>query len=174
VNELDLIRDQLRAERTRATEVALACAASGTSEGLRQASVDYLVFVLTRFEERDQRLAEQYRGRPPSDPQRRTLEEIVSRSGTSREALAKLEAALVSDTAGGSTPVDRKQRWVEFGEFFVGPWRSRRDAIDALQERIPRVADWRAISFVDADSIMEERTRYAHVQPSLSSEGRSR
>jgi len=122
--------------------------------------VDYLVFVLTRFEERDQMLAEQYRSRlAPSDPARREADEILSRPGTSREALATLEAALGSGQDGATGP----QLWIAFAQFVEGPWRSRRDAIDALLERNTRVADWRAVSFVDADSIVEERARYARV-----------
>jgi hypothetical protein len=159
MNELDLIRSQLRSERDRATEVALACAAPGATEALRQAALDYLVFVLTRFEERDQMLAEQYHARlSASDPLRRQVDEIVSRTGTSREALAKLEAALAS-----GAHATRDGSWNAFGTFFEGPWRVRRDAIDALQETNARVADWRAVSFVDADSILEERSRYARV-----------
>ncbi len=163
MNELELIRNQLRAERTRVTRVALACASPQATAAFRQSCVEYLVFVLTRFEERDQMLADQYRARSaPSDPTRRQLEEIMSRSGTSREALAKLEVALKD-----SGPTSNRH-WSDFGGFFVGPWRTRRDALDALQEHNSRVADWRAVSFVDADSIMEERTRYARVEPDLS------
>jgi hypothetical protein len=166
VNERDLIRNQLRGERNRVIEVALACAAPEATLALRQVAVDYLVFVLTRFEERDQMLAEQYRARQPAaDPLRRAVDEIVSRSGTSREALLKLEAALASRA--DSKAVDTRQNWASFGEFFEGPWRERRDAIDALQDRNGRLADWRAASFVDADSILEERTRYARVEPNL-------
>jgi hypothetical protein len=169
MNELDLIRGQLRAERNRVIEVALACAAAGATDGFRQSALDYLVFVLTRFEERDQMLAEQYRARlPPSDPIRREVDEIMSRPGTSREALAKLEAAL-----GGPTDGARAERWRAFALFFEGSWRARRDAIDGLQESNLRVADWRAVSFVDADSILEERTRYARVQSSLTNAARS-
>lgn len=151
MNELELIRSQLRAERERVSDVARACAAAAATEGLRQAGVEYLVFVLTRFDERDQRLAEQA---APS-----SLEQIISRGGSSREALAKLAAATTGDSA--------SDRWGAFAEFCDGPWRLRRDAIDALQQTNLRIADWRAVSFVDADSILEERTRYANVQAKL-------
>jgi hypothetical protein len=160
MNELDLIRRQLHSERSRVREVALASTAPGATTALRQPAVDYLVFVLTRFEERDQMLAEQYRSRlAPSDPARREADEILSRPGTSREALATLEAALGSGQDAATGP----QLWIAFAQFVEGPWRSRRDAIDALLERNTRVADWRAVSFVDADSIVEERARYARV-----------
>lgn len=153
MNELELLRSQLRVERERVSDVARACAAAGATEELRQAGVEYLVFVLTRFDERDQRLAEQPSAAPTS------LEQIISRGGSSREALAKLAAA----TTGGSA----SDRWGAFAEFCDGPWRLRRDAIDALQQTNLRIADWRAVSFVDADSILEERTRYANVQAKL-------
>ena len=160
MNELDLIRRQLRSERSRVIEVALACAAPDASPPLRQAALDYLVFVLTRFEERDQRLIEQYRGGfAASDPVQREADEILSRSGTSREVLTRLEAALGSATDGAMDT----RLWGAFAQFVDGPWRSRRDAIDALLERNTRVADWRAVSFVDADSFLEERARYARV-----------
>ena len=186
MNELDLIHNQLRAERARATEVARACADAAASDEFRQSCVEYLVFVLTRFEERDQMLAELYRSRfPAADPARRQMDEIVSRAGTSREALAKLEAALTASgasaaaaSANGTAPTtadarvsstvpttaDARARWRQFDEFFAGPWRARRDAIDALLQPNVRISDWRAVSFVDADSIVEERTRYARVQ----------
>ena len=118
-------------------------------------------------------LAEQYRGRfASSDPVRREAEEILSRAGTSREALARLEAALGSGAV-GATGADAQERWAAFGQFFEGPWRTRRDAIDSLLQRNVRVADWRAISFVDADSIVEERARYARVRPDLVGTGRA-
>jgi hypothetical protein len=200
VNELQLIRNQLDAERNRAAELAAAVASAGagvatgagtadtdTGAGtagagtgamaimgasktvagaaLRQACVDYLVFVLTRFEERDQMLADLVRARfAESDATRKALLDALGRPGTSREALAKLEAAL-----GSTSPPPRREppnvaSAADFAAYFEGPWRIRRDAIDSLQEAHLRVTDWRAVSFVDADSIMEERARYARVQ----------
>jgi hypothetical protein len=154
MNELELIRSQLCAERERVGDVARACAAAGATEELRQAAVEYLVFVLTRFDERDQRLAEQSSTQPSS------LDQIISRDGTSRAALAKLAAATAGDGA-------KADGWGAFAEFCDGPWRLRRDAIDAIQQTNLRIADWRAVCFVDADSILEERARYARVQAKL-------
>ncbi len=158
-----VIRNQLRAERDRAIEVGLACTtAARDTEGtadLRQACVDYLVFVLTRFDERDQRLAELYRNR--REPAARQLEEALARTGTSRDALAKLESALGAASAGSAEDADR--RWTELAQFFEGPWRTRRTALEALLEQNTRIEDWREASFVDADSILDERARYARV-----------
>jgi hypothetical protein len=161
VNELELIRSQLRTERERVSDVARACATAGATEGLRQVGAEYLVFMLNRFDERDQRLAEQSSVQPSS------LDQIISLGGTSREALAKLAAATAAAaTVGEGAKADR---WSAFAQFCAGPWRLRRDAIDALhQQTILRIAQWRAVSCVDADSILEERTRYARVQAKLS------
>jgi hypothetical protein len=148
MNELELIRNQLRAERSRAIEVAAivatAHAAGASGFALRQAAVDYLVLILTRFEERDQLLLE----RSPSVS-------LSGMPGASREALSRLEIAL-----GGEAP----QPWGDFLAFIDGPWRARRDAFDSVLEGNTRVPDWRAVSFVDADSILDERARYARVQ----------
>ncbi len=93
-------------------------------------------------------------GSPASTAARQALDETIARAGTSREALAKLEAAL----AGAGS-------WRDFGDCIQGPWRARRDAIDALQAATARISDWRAVSFVDADSILQERALYARVRP---------
>ena len=154
MNELELIRGQLRTERERVIEIARAFAAAGATKELQQAAVEYLVFVLTRFDERDQRLAEHWNTQPSS------LDATIAKGGSSREALAKLEGAT---TSGGA----QADRWRAFAEFCEGPWRLRRDAIDALQQTKLRIADWRTVSFVDADSILEERTRYTRVQGKL-------
>ncbi len=166
MNELQLIRGQLAVERQHAAEVANACAsalqagAQGSLPEFRQACVDYLVWVLSRFEERDQTILDLTRSRALSDAAaRKEIEELISRPGKSREALAKLELALsaAADSA----------RWREFGQFFNGTWRTRRDAIDAFFERNARVSDWRAVAAIDADSILEERSRYTRVRESL-------
>lgn len=156
MNELELVRTQLRTERTRVADIASACAAPGASAALREAAVDYLVFVLTRFHERDQRLAEHYRAQSSAAGQ------LVSQGGTSREALEKLEAALADPGDTG-----KAQRWSALGQFLAGPWGERRATIDVLQQKSLRIADWRTVSCVDADSIVEERTRYARVEAQL-------
>jgi hypothetical protein len=166
MNEVQLIRAQLSTERRHAAEVASALERAGTQAAqsggalaeFRQACVDYLVWVLARFEERDQLFADLLHSRlAPEDAARRALDETLARSGKSREALAKLEAALAS------SPASADRTWRDFGEFFNAAWSPRRDAIDQLLERNARVGDWRVISGIDADSILEERTRHARV-----------
>src|SRR2546430_5560264 len=97
---------------------------------------------------------------------RRTLDELLKRPGKSRDALAKLEEAL-SCASGRATAAASDKRWHEFTEFFNGVWSARRAALDRLFERYARVADWRAVCAIDADSILEERGRYANVRGKL-------
>jgi hypothetical protein len=173
MNEVELIRHQLALERAHVGAVANACAnamqgdagavASGDSLGqFRRACVEYLACALTWFEERDQRLTELVQARfDPSDPARRGLEEVLARRGRSREVLAQLEAACAATATPGSAGA--QQAWREFAEFFNGIWSTRRDALDALLYTNSRATDWRTFGGIDADSIFEERRRYAQV-----------
>ncbi|HEY0768407.1 MAG TPA: hypothetical protein VGD47_10655 [Steroidobacteraceae bacterium] len=179
MNEIQLIRDQLAAERQHASAVANVCASalgradvialtSGSPlEQFRQACVDYLVCVLAWFEERDQRLSDLWHARfAPGDAARRALEEVLAHRGRSREALEKLEAAFACTSAPSSG--DRAhQSWQEFAQFFNSAWSARRDAIEALLALSLRTSDWRLLGGIDADSILEERNRYARVRATL-------
>jgi hypothetical protein len=198
MNEVELIRGQLNLERQHAAEVARACvsalAAAGSQgterlaslEAFRQAGVEYLVWMLSRFEEREQVFHDLLRGRfPAEDPNRRAVEAALALPGTSREALAKLETALGSTVDSGSAAApaggsfaDRSvadlsvagrsvAHWTDFLRFFSGAWSARRDEIDRLFERQAKVADWRTVSDIDADSIVDERSRYARVKATL-------
>ena len=162
MNELELIRAQLAAERRHAGAVADAGAAvfatqptgAAALEGFRQACVDYLVCVLAWFEERDRRLAH-LASRPADQAVRAALDDALARPGGSRETLEKLEAALAAGTG---------TAWREFVQYFHGVWSARREALDALLSANARIADWRALAGVDADTILEERARYARVR----------
>lgn len=171
MNEVQLIRAQLSLERQHAAEVVRACAEAlaGTSargterqaavEAFRQASVEYLAWILSRFEERDQVFHDLLRKRfAAEDPDRRAAEGILGLPGSSREALARLETAL-----GGASDSD----WKEFLRFFSDAWSTRRDEVARLLERQAKVTDWRTVSGIDADSIVDERGRYARVKATL-------
>lgn len=178
MNEVELIRRQLGVERQHAADVARACAnalvAAGSEdpgrltplEALRQASVDYLVWILSRFEEREQVFHDLLRSRlAADDPNRRAVESAFALPGTSREALAKLETAL-----GATGGTDIATRWTEFLRFFSSAWSARRDEIDRLFERQAKITDWRTVSDIDADSIVDERNRYARVKATMPAE----
>ena len=173
MNEIELIRTQLLTERTHAAQVAHACATAigagqadetDDTRAFRDACVSYLVWVLARFEQRDQLLAEHLQtppdaGRAPRDDAWPAgLGEMAARPGTSREALAKLEAAL-----GAARPEAARTAWQAFARFFHSVWSERRTGIEDQLTRLTAVAGWRAVCAVDADSILEERSRYAAV-----------
>jgi hypothetical protein len=175
MNEVELIRRQLGVERQHAADVARACAnalvAAGSEgpdrltplEAFRQASVDYLVWILSRFEEREQVFHDLLRSRlAADDPTRRAVESAFALPGTSREALAKLETAL-----GATGGTETATRWTEFLRFFSSAWSARRDEIDRLFERQAKITDWRTVSDIDADSIVDERNRYARVKATM-------
>ena len=178
MNELEIIRSQLAAEQSHAAEIANAAASvlGGTSRApaapdatalFREACVSYLVWVLARFEERDQTLSELLAARQsdangPAAASSRQLAGLITRSGTSREALARLESALAggeSQTAGAG--------WQEFARFFNCAWAPRRAALEAALAEQLSIEDWRAVSAIDADSILDERRRYARVVAQL-------
>lgn len=164
-SEIQLLREQLDLQRRHSAAVTLACAAAPgrTAAGsgvalapLRQACVDYLVLELTAFEERDQRLADRVDAGPAQEGQRAALAQALGRRGSSREALRLLEAAVAGDGSG----------WREFADFFNGSWSPRRDAIEACLGGLS-TAEWRALSGVDADSILQERLAFARVRAAL-------
>jgi hypothetical protein len=178
MNEIEIVRSHLALEQAHATEVAHACArVFGATEAarasveapalLREACVSYLVWVLARFEERDQTLSELLASRQPAAngaaaAGARQLAGLLARSGTSREALAHLEAALAAaDTAGA------RASWQGFAHFLDCAWAPRRAALeDALAGHLG-VADWRAVCAIDADSMLDERKRYSGVSAQL-------
>lgn len=173
MNELEIIRSQLAVEQSHAAEVANACAAAFGSTGtaapeeatalFREACVSYLVWVLARFEERDQTLSEllvarQSAANGAAAAAARQLASLISRSGTSREALSRLESAL----AAGNSEAARAG-WQEFARFFNSSWAPRRAALEGALAEHSSVADWRAVCAIDADSILDERKRFARV-----------
>ena len=173
MNELEIIRSQLAMEQVHAAEIANAAAAvlGGSPQAaaapdatalFREACVSYLVWVLARFEERDQTLSELLaarhsdgNGAAASSPH---LGGLIARSGTSREALVRLESAL----AGGESQA-AGAGWQEFARFFNSAWVPRRAALEAALPEHLSMEEWRAVAGLDADSILDERRRYARI-----------
>lgn len=165
MNEIEIIRSQLAVEQAHATDIVNACAAQfgsgqppaseGAAARFREACVSYLVWVLARFEERDQTLTELLAARHPAGS-------LAVPQGTSREALSRLEAALAA-----GDPESARAAWREFARFFNSAWTQRRAALErALGARLS-VADWRAAAAIDADSMLDERRRYGRVAAEL-------
>ncbi len=163
MNEILLIRNQLAAERTHATAVVAACGQSLSREApaLRRACTDYLARVLASFEERDRRLTALCAQRPDEDPLLRALREAPAATGAVQRLHSALGGEPAADAAGAAT------RWREFARYFAAVWSVRRNVIEALLAPNTRVADWRALAGIDADSILEERDLYARVCAAL-------
>ena len=95
MNEIEIIRSQLAIEQSHAAEVAHACAAvlgltrepaidAESAASFREACVSYLVWVLARFEERDQTLSELLAAHHPrsTDSAAASVRHLVSRMGS--------------------------------------------------------------------------------------------
>lgn len=174
MNEIELIRTQLNVERQHAAAVARACAEAlgapsstvDSIEPFRAAGVEYLAWILSRFEEREQVFRDLVRKRfTAEDPHRRAVEAALTQPGSNREALSRLETALGERTA--SEGESAALRWSEFLHFISGPWSIRRDEIDQLFQVQAKVVDWRTVSGIDADSIVDERHRWARVKTTM-------
>jgi hypothetical protein len=159
MNEIELIRAQLNVERQHASAVAQACASARAAGA---ASVEYLAWSLSRFEEREQVVHDLVRQRfAAEDPTRRAMESALGLPGSSREVLAKLERALNTGPAARSGPASAvAAAWSEFLQLFAGPWSTRRDEIDRLFAAHAKITDWRKVAAIDADSIVDERNRW--------------
>jgi hypothetical protein len=170
MNETQLIRAQLAVERAHAGAAASACAVAGARAeppgDFVRACVDYLACVLAWFEERDQRGGDLLHGQRPQDAAMRgPLAQALAQPGRSREALEKLERAVAAGSAAAAA--ERLGLWQEFDRHFEKLWSTRRDAIDAVLAQTLRAAEWRTLAGIDADSILEERRRYARVRAAL-------
>jgi hypothetical protein len=179
MNEVQLIRSQLATERQRALEVASACAGALTRAGAQsardgaaleafgRACREYLACVLLWFEERDRRLGELYARLPPDDAQRHALGKLLAEGSRSHEALGRLTPASATGASTEAPDTGAPEAWRELARYLSEAWDARRSAIDALLAANPRVSDWRTFSGIDADSILEERSRYAQVRQTL-------
>lgn len=139
MNEIQLIRAQLDAERLHARSVASACAAAGCGAAdLRAAAMDYLRCFLSWFEARDRRLSELIRARPGvAQSEHRGLEAALAQPGASPEALEKLRATQGS-AVGGDTGA--AVNWQALAQFVGAAWSARRDAIDTLMASLTACA----------------------------------
>ena len=151
MNEIEIMRGQLRLETEHA--LAAARAAAGAAGHVRQACNAYLEWVLGVSAERERRLAELLDARPGApEPVRRALAEALGAPGSSTEALARLRAARAE-----------QRSWGELARFLDADWRRAREAIDAALAPHRRIADWRAALGLHAEGILRERELYARV-----------
>jgi hypothetical protein len=152
MNEIQLLRAQLAAERRHVLAVASACAdahraappqGTPTLAALSEASTAYVALVVDWFAARDARLTALGTHLPPGE-------------ALGHEALEKIRA--------GANPAEA---WGACAALLSGAWDSRRAAIEALCGANRRVTDWRAFAGIDANSIHEERALYGRVRAAL-------
>jgi len=178
MNEIQLIRSQLSTERQRVVEAANTCAAAyagadagsardgSALEAFGRACREYLFWVLSRFDERDQRLGELYAHARRDDPERDALAKLLTPRSETAEAVGRLTPSIAA-VAPAEPDTGAREGWRELARYLGEAWAPRRTAIDALLAANQRVSDWRAFSGIDADSILEERARYAQVRQTV-------
>ena len=159
MDELAILRDQVATERRHLAALKKACRAAleagGNAAGLAETcrvATAYLLYSTRRLHAQDQALCLLLRPRLPrtdtaSHALLDDLEETLQRS---RAALQDLEAAV--------DPVTGTRAWLAFIDNVLG---KRRHGLEHLFREHYTIDDWRASSCVDADSILEERERFA-------------
>ncbi|MGE0581783.1 MAG: hypothetical protein AB7P31_06610 [Steroidobacteraceae bacterium] len=162
MDELAILRDQVGTERRHLAALKQACraalhagsAASDLADRCRTASV-YLAYSARRLHAQDQAHCLLLRPRVSREDAagRALLDDLESTLQRSRVALQVLEAA--------SDPVTGVRDYLDFIDAVLG---KRRHGLEPLFRAHYTIDDWRAASFVDADSILEERAQYAAVQ----------
>jgi len=172
VNELEFIRSQVSTERSHMAAVRSACAAALALAADPRPDIDflaacagYLIFSVGRFNAQDQAHCGLLRPRLPADAARdlATLDELEQTLGMSRKAIEPLATALGTLESGTGDAAEFTAALRTYLSFYSGVLAPRRHALRHLFDAHYGIADWRAASAVDADSILEERERYARV-----------
>lgn len=170
MDEAAFLRHQVSTERRHMAEVknaaraALAGSAATHGDARGQLSrfaaeaVAYLSFIMQRFNAQDQAHCELLRPRiAPADARNLALlDDLEATLVLSRRALAALGAA--------ANPIEGLRTYVVFFDEVLAV---RRHVIAHLFDAHYSIEDWRQASFVDADSIQEERDRYRAVESAL-------
>lgn len=170
MDEAAFLRQQVSTERRHMAEVKNAARAALASSAATQsaakgelahfatAAIAYLVFIMERFNAQDQAHCELLRPRVPlSDTDDlAVLDDLEATLSLSRQAIAELASA--------ANPVEGLRAYVAFFDEVLA---IRRHVIQHLFEAHYSIDDWRKASFVDADSICEERERYSAVEAAL-------
>ena len=177
MNELQLIRDQVATERRHMGEVAGACrealerspAGDTSLDELCQAAAAYLVWIAGRFNAQDQAHCDLLRPRLTADDaaDHRILDDLEATLRENRVAIGRLDAALQARQAGRMHAAEFVGACRDDLRFYDDVLLQRRHVIHHLFDRHYGIEEWRRASLVDADSIVEERSRYARVRTKL-------
>ena len=175
MNELEFLRRQIATERGHMAAVRSACAASlaqpdvPPDPGFLESCADYLVYVVSRFNDQDEAHASLLRPRLDATDAagRAVIDDLLATLAANREAIGRLCQALEARRAGDPDDgrfIDALRNYLTF---YASVLATRRHALQPLFDRHYGIAEWRLASRVDADSIIEERERYARVADRL-------
>ncbi len=170
MNELEFIRQQVSTERAHmgAARAALAAALAAdyplaVLEPFARAAARYLLFVVRRFNRQDLEHCAILQPLIPATDSRdhKTLADLAETLWLSSRAIEGLGVSLESP------PADLLGACGTYNQFYVDVLVRRRHAIYHLFAQHYGVAEWRRASFVDADSILEERELFDAVGRAL-------
>jgi len=162
MDEIAILRGQLATERQHLAAVKKACRAAlargGDTpgiDGFARACASYLLHIGRRLLAQDQAHTVLLRPRvaPGDAANRQLLDDLETTLGQLRSALQALEAS--------AAPVAGLRDYLDFVDDVLA---KRRHVLEPLFAAHYTVEDWRAAAFVDADSILEERERFAACQ----------
>lgn len=159
MDELAILRDQVATERRHLEALKKACRAAlqagddaaGLGETCRAATA-YFLYSARRLHAQDQAHCLLLRPRVPrtDTASHALLDDLEQTLQRSRTALRDLEASV--------DPVAGTRAWLDFIDDVLG---KRRHGLEHLFRELYTIDDWRASACVDADSILEERERFA-------------
>lgn len=164
MEELAILRGQVGTERRHLAAVRAACRAARPSgrklDGAGPfftAARDYLLYITDRLHSQDLAHARLLRPRVAAGSEAAALlddlEATLGELQTARQALGD-----------SRDPVNGVSAFLDFLEGVLG---RRRHSLEPLFTEHYTIDDWRAASAVDADSILEERERFAAVRAAL-------
>lgn len=176
MNEIQFLRDQVSLERRHMTAVKDALGAALEArfdEALLRpfclAAVRYLLFAMQRFHRQDAKHAELLLARLPAEAvaDRTRVAEVAAALEGAHAGLGPLAeaAAAAADPDAPAAPLIAACR--DYVRWFETRLRDRRHSFHDLFDACYGIEEWRAASFVDADSILEERERFADVRQVL-------
>lgn len=130
---------------------------------------DYLVFIVARFNAQDGAHAGQIRARlgPDDDDGRKAIGELLGALQQSGEAIARLSASAAAWRGGLASDGALVAALRDYLAFYASVLATRRHSLQPWFDAHYGIAEWRHAAGVDADSILEERERYARVADSL-------
>jgi len=175
VNELEFLRQQIATERGHMAAVRSACATALEQAGTPPDPeflghcADYLVFIVARFNEQDRTHAGQIRPRLDvgDDAGRRAIDDLLGALEQSRAAISRLATAAADWRGGRADDAALVAALREYLAFYASVLATRRHSLQPWFDAHYGIAEWRRAAGVDADSILEERERYARVADSL-------